>query len=356
MATSSRKQTKPQSIPSAFESRLSFEWAIFDLGNANARMWCSGLAQPLSWRSVQGHIGHKTRYTKLPPAWSIQWQEVSYVFGDRAYAECPDTLDDWPTTDRYVSDWYKRMFAFGLYRAYQYREEAFKDDPYEPIVILSVPAKEYSNKVRLQAIEDKLVDLYKVETVDGDLVEVDVTANNLNLVPEGLGSFLYTSSLNPEANLEKGLWVVLDLGYLTGDYTEFLNGVYVPDSPDSNDRLGMNYVSQRIADYIHGLGGPAMSAAYIDPMVNEPCIVLSDEPYQVADEYHEAMTELSSRVVEWVRRKTANKNVKGVLLTGGNIANQASFLALHKLPKPIACPDGEFGNLFGAQLMLQGLE
>lgn len=350
-----KESQKPDvAFKSMFDVDISFDWILFDLGNANARMWCNGLAQPISWRSVQGHTGHKTRYTKLPKDWAIKWRDMAYVFGDRAYAEVPDTLDDWPTTDRYVSDWYKRMFAFGLYRASLYRDNP--DEPYEPIVVLSVPAKEYSNPTRLNDIQERLIGVYRIETVNGDIVEVDITDNNINLVPEGLGSFLYTSAQYPDHELDKGLWVVIDLGYLTGDYVEFRNGIYVPDSPDSNDKLGMNYVSQRVADYIHGMGGPSLTAAYVDPMVNEQCIIVSNEPYQVNDEYHSAMGELGTRVSDWVRRKAANKDVKGVLLTGGNVANQAQSIALHKLPRPILCPDGEMGNLLGAHLMLQGLE
>jgi hypothetical protein len=198
-----------------------------------------------------------------------------------------------------------------------------------------------------------LCGLYQIETVLGTITEIEVSEATLTLIPEGAGSFLFMSAQNNNA-LEKGLWVVLDLGYLTGDVVFFKDGVYVADSSDSDDKLGMINVSERVAESIRGQGGPSLTPAEIDPVVNQPCIDVSGNPYTVSDAYHEAMTELGKRAASFLQKKCAGKNVAGILLTGGNVVNQATFIVPPKLPTPLVCVDGENGNIRGAAIMVQG--
>ncbi len=329
------------------------KWVVMDLGNGFSKMLCSGQQDPIRWRSVQGHVGRKTRMNQLPHDWTIKWRGNYYVFGDRAYTECPDTMEDFPTTDRYTSDWYKRMFAFALHKAYGLHVSQGADDPpYAPEIVASVPAKEYANPARLEAIKENLYGLYQIETVLGTATEIEVSDANLTLLPEGAGSFLFMAAQGNNA-LEKGLWAVLDLGYLTGDVVFFKDGVYVADSSDSDDKLGMINVSQRVAESIRGQGGPSLSAAEIDPVVNQPFIEVSGTPYSISDTYHESMYELGRRAASFLQRKCVGKNISGILLTGGNVANQAPFIASPKLPQPVVCMDGENGNIRGASIMVQ---
>ncbi|MHB8629948.1 MAG: ParM/StbA family protein [Aggregatilineales bacterium] len=320
----------------------------FDLGNGFAKMLAlldTGPLGPIRWRSVQGRTGKKTRLHQLPPDWTIKWRGTFYVFGERAYTECSDSLEDFPTTDRYVSEWYKRMFAFGLYKAYGLRV-VDHPGPYKPDIVASVPAKEFANEGRLNAIIENLCGDYQIETVLNTQLEIEVTEENLTVIPEGVGSFLYMTKRR--ADLERGRWGVFDAGYLTGDWCEFLDGTYVADSSDSDDHLGMITVSQRLADYIRGLGGPSVTAAYIDEFVNQECITINAIPYDVRDAYHEAMSELGSRIARFIERKGAGKNFAGILLTGGNMRRQAEHITLPRLPKPLVCDEPENGNLLGS--------
>lgn len=333
----------------------SIEWVVMDLGNGYSKMMCSGIDKPLRWRSVQGHVGHKTRLNSLPQDWTIRWRGTYFVFGEQAYTESANSIEDFPTTDRYTSEWYKRMFGFALHKAFGLRvSQQVSDFPFMPEIVASVPAKEYSNPARLEAIRENLSGLYKIETVLGTMTEIDVNEANLTLIPEGAGSFLYMTAQG-HPNMEQGLWAVLDLGYLTGDIVFFKDGAYVADSSDSDDKLGMINISERVTESIRGQGGPSLSAAEIDPIVNDPCITISGVPYTVADAYQAAMTDLGNRVTSFLNKKCAGKNISGVLLTGGNVANQASFIALSRLPTPLICDDGENGNIRGAAVMVQSV-
>ncbi|MHB8752915.1 MAG: ParM/StbA family protein [Aggregatilineales bacterium] len=176
----------------------------FDLGNGFAKMLAlldTGPLGPIRWRSVQGRTGKKTRLHQLPPDWTIKWRGTFYVFGERAYTECSDSLEDFPTTDRYVSEWYKRMFAFGLYKAYGLRV-VDHPGPYKPDIVASVPAKEFANEGRLNAIIENLCGDYQIETVLNTQLEIEVTEENLTVIPEGVGSFLYMTKRR--ADLERG--------------------------------------------------------------------------------------------------------------------------------------------------------
>lgn len=351
MPSKKKSTTESQATPPV---PTPIEWVVMDLGNGFSKMLCSGQDVPIRWRSVQGQVGRKTRMNELPHDWTIKWRGTPYVFGDRAYIECPDSLEDFPTTDRYTSDWYKRMFAFALHKAYGLRLSQGDGAPaFAPEIVASVPAKEYANAARLEAIKDNLLGLYQIETVLGTTTEVEVSDANLTLIPEGAGSFLFMTAQGNSA-LEKGLWVVLDLGYLTGDVVFFKDGSYVTDSSDSDDKLGMINVSERVAESIRGQGGPSLTPAEIDPMVNDPCITANGNPYTVSDAYHEAMTELGRRAAGFLQRKCAGKNIAGILLTGGNADKQATFIVPPKLPIPIVCTDGEHGNIRGAAAMVRG--
>jgi hypothetical protein len=337
------------------------EWVVMDLGNGFSKILASGLTNPIRWRSVQGRMGHRSRLNQLPQDWTINWNGTYYVFGEQAYTECPDTLEDFPTTDRYLTDWYKRTFAFGLHKAFGLRLSTNGQAPHAPQIIASIPAKEYSNSARKEAIEENLFGQYSIGTVLGTTLEVEVSEANLVLIPEGVGSYLYMVAQRHSA-MEHGLWAVLDLGYLTGDVVFFRDGEYVTDSSDSDDKLGMITVAQRVAAAIRGQGGPDLPEpqidafiAELDPRVESPCVEISGVPYAIHDVYHQAMTELGDRAVTFLKKKCAGKNLKGILLTGGNARWQSYFIQpqTQKLPAVTVCIDGENGNILGAATMAQ---
>lgn len=256
-----------------------------------------------------------------------------------------------------MSEWYKRMFAFALYKAYHLGTGIYQG-AFKPDIIASVPAKEFANEGRLGAIIDNLCGQYHIETVLTTQIQIDVTEETLTVIPEGVGSYLYmtkcqTPDSRQQLDLERGRWGVFDGGYLTGDWCEFLDGVFVADSSDSDEHLGMINVSQRLADYIRGQGGPSVSAAYVDELVNQDFIKINDVPYDVREAYHEAMSELGNRIARFIERKGAGKDFAGILLTGGNMRRQADFIVLPRLPKPLVCIEPGNGNLLGSLELLE---
>jgi hypothetical protein len=323
-----------------------------DLGNGYCNIEADGGISS-DWRSVQGIASENNRMSDLPFDSAIHFDGAWRVFGEAA-ATHTNTIEEFATTGRYVSDWYKRMFAFGLHRAYGLR---VGESPFYPKVIASVPAQQYANNDRVDQIRSNLVGVYCIGDTQGNQLQVEVTGQNLIIIPEGAGTYYYMIKKGDQqgkSSYGSGVWAVLDIGYLTSDVVMFRKGDYMEDKAASEASLGMRGISTKIAKYIHGKGGPDLRPDHYDIQLGCDSVRVSGTNYDISVVRDRAVAALGEQLGRFIERTTDNENLDGILLTGGGAERLAPHIKIDSLRKPYmqVVPNARRANVLGAYLML----
>lgn len=313
-----------------------------DLGNAYCNLVADGPVVS-DWRSVQGRVSDSRGLKELPFDDVIRLNDVWYVFGEAAYTYAPRSLEDFPATNRYTSIWYKRLFAFALHRAYGLR---LAEGPFYPDVVLSIPASQYSNDAIVERVRDNLVGPYYLGTTKGTATQAEINPDALHIIPEGAGSFLAAAAANKA--LERGLWFVLDVGYLTSDIVAFVHGDYAPDLAVSDPAAGMSYVARHVARFIAGETGVDLRPADIDPQLHCPSIEVNKQQIDIQTAKAEALANLGERIARFVTQAAAGQNLSGLLLTGGGAELLRDVIQIPGLPPIIVAPNPRRANVEGA--------
>jgi len=318
-----------------------------DLGNAYSNLQADGAISD-DWRSVQGVISGASRMGELPFDSAIHYDGAWRVFGGAATTHTAH-IEDFPTTDRYTSKFYKRLFAFALHRAYGLR---FAESPFYPKVIASIPAREFAIDARVQQVRANLVGPYMIKNVHEMCLQVDVMAENLTIIPEGAGAFYAAVKSLPNHPAENGTWLVLDLGYLTADMVSFRDGEYMPDMASSSAELGIRFVADRVARFVRGEGGPSLDPSFYDPQLGCDSIQVNGRLFDIKAARTQAVTDLAERIARFVARVSSDQAVTGVILAGGGAELVRPFIQLNGLPAPVLAPNPRRANVEGAYQML----
>jgi hypothetical protein len=323
-----------------------------DLGNAYCNLAADG-GIVADWRSIQGRVSDANRMRDLPFDHIIGLGDAWYVFGEAAYTYAPRSLEDFPTTERYTTAWYRRLFAYALHRAYGLR---LAEGPFYPKAIVSIPAREFANTRRTEQVRDNLTGPYIIHNTLGSTLQVVMNKEALTIVPEGAGTFFYMldkHSQNGRSSYAQGTWLVLDLGYLTGDVVGFIDGEYIPDMATSDSQAGMRYVAQRVADFVRSEGGPDIPAEHYDPQLGCDSVIINGLAYNIQKERDDARAALAERIVRFITRIAAGQNLSGILLTGGGAEVMGDLLNLKKLPPLTRVPNPRRANVDGAYSLLR---
>lgn len=308
-----------------------------DLGNAFSNLKADHNVSE-DWRSIIGLVGNSNQMRNLPFNDSLKLDGSWYVVGDSARTHAANTIEDYPTKDRYTSTWYKRLFSFALLKAYGQR---LNEGPFYPKIVSSIPASEYKIKERASAIQAFLKGNYYLETIEGTHLQVCV--DHLLIIPEGAGSFMEASSV--DSRCHTGTWIVLDIGYLTGDIVVFRSGNYVSDKSASDDTIGVRKIAEAIADYVRGNGGPSLDASIYDPYIDQDCIEISGTTYSIANVRQQTLFNLKERVNRFLTKAGNGENVAGYIITGGG-ADRYEQLLETRLPV-IKLPNSRRANVEG---------
>ncbi|MHB8628771.1 MAG: hypothetical protein ACYDBJ_18045 [Aggregatilineales bacterium] len=321
-----------------------------DLGNAYCNMQADG-GISADWRSIQGKVSDNSRIADLPYDDAIMLDGDWFVFGERTltYAE---RTEDFTTTERYTSKWYRRLFAFAMHRAYGLR---FSEGPFYPKVIASIPAREFAVEERVEAIKRNLKGAYIIQDTQGQVLQSEILLDRLTVVPEGAGAYikmLRDSDTGGVSIVASGLWYVLDLGYLTGDIVAFRDGDYMPEAATSNPDLGMRTVALKVAKFVRGAGGPDLDPAEIDPQLRCDSIIVNGRQYSIKDTRDKALAELGERIARFIISEASNRNLSGVLLTGGGADLLKNHISAPNLPAMLTVPNARRANCEGAYKLL----
>lgn len=322
-----------------------------DLGNGYCNLRADG-GIDCDWRSVQGRLSDATRYGDLPFDDVVDIDGVWWAFGGAAYTYAPRTLEDFPATNRYFSAWYKRMFTYALHRAYGVR---LGEGVFYPRVVLSIPAGLFANDDVVKRVKDHLMGDYRIGTTRGTDLHVGIVAGNLQIIPEGAGSYIAAASTLTEKGLGNGLWFILDVGYLTSDIVAFRDGDYAPDLSSSDPAAGMRYVAAAVARKLHAAACNEARPEDIDPYLDCEAITLNGKAYPIGEYRAAAIHSLSDRIGGFITRNLSGQNLTGIVLTGGGAKTvQADLEQIAGLPNIVAAPNPRRANVEGGYMLIGG--
>lgn len=321
-----------------------------DLGNSGWKIHADG-GITADGRSVIGRVSSANQLKHLPFDSTLKIDGAWYVFGNDAFSFAAQNIEDFPTKDRYVSDWYKRLFAFALFKAYGLR---LGEGVFYPRVIASVPASEFKIKQRVEQIKQRLVGEYELETTHGTCLHVVILPENIILIPEGAGSYyrlLAEDQGKGNSRYAAGTWPVLDIGYLTGDIVIFRDSNYIADRSDSDVEIGIRHIALEVARHVYINNGPDQDPREYDNQLNCDSIVVSGVTYNIKEVRDQKIAELSERVNRFLRKTTIGLNIAGVIVTGGGAERYFDHIQI-SYPK-VKAPDPRRANVDGAFLMLE---
>ncbi len=321
-----------------------------DLGNAYTNMKTDA-GETLDWRSVQGKVGDANRMKDLPFDHTLNIGGEWWVFGEAAYTYTPRTLEDYPATSRYTSDWYRRLFFYALHRAYGLRVRE-GDSWFEPQVILSIPAGQFNNDAVVQKVRSSLAGEHTLGTTLGYL-RVRLHHSNLFIIPEGAGSFVAASMDSPTAGLDKGIVLVVDVGYLTTDILGYRGGDYMPELAESDSEAGMRVVARAVARDVYAQTGVELRPEEVDPYTLCDALVVRGKAIPIKEARARAMVDLGKRVVGFITRVATRLNVSNVLLTGGGAEALHPILQAQIGMPTLVAPNARRANVEGAYLLLK---
>lgn len=323
-----------------------------DLGNANCNLRADG-GIVADWRSIQGTLSNRRNMNEQPFDSVIKYQDQWYVFGNDA-RRLASRVADHPSTERYTSEWYKRLFSYSLHRAYGLR---INNGLFYPHVVASIPAREYASDTRVDSVIKNLSGEYVIENTLGGQLQVVVNPENLTIIPEGAGTYFHMLNQgdnNGRAMYAEGLWFIVDIGYLTTDIVAFQDGEYLPELATSDPSLGMRFVAEQIARHVVSRGGPNLDPSNYDEDLSCEAKIVNGTAYKIAGTRESALNELGESIAHLLQRVATDRNVAGVVQGGGGSTYLSRRIKARNLPVIIEAPNSRRSNVEGGYSLIAG--
>lgn len=318
-----------------------------DLGNAYSNaQGDNGLA--LDWRSIQAPLSASNKIADWPIADVIEFNGQWWAVGDPCYTLAPDNIQENPTTNRYISEWYKRLFAFALHKAFYKR---VGEGVLYPRIITSIPASLFKSQDETAAVKANLVGDYEIGNVfRGDLI-INVSPLHVVIVPEGIGTyFQYVFGAGNNSAYQAGTWMIADGGYLTLDCVMVRGGDYIADAAQSDERAGMSIVAAELKEYIRSKTRASLDRAEIDKAMECDTITANGKTVNIVQARTDMIERVAQRATLKLEEWAAGKNLSGILLTGGGAKYLHPHIVSNNLPPISLVPNARRSNVNGAYL------
>ncbi|MCA9367564.1 ParM/StbA family protein [Candidatus Kaiserbacteria bacterium] len=186
------------------------------------------------------------------PTFSLDIDGRIYVFGTEdvmAHAH-PDTVQRLSTSeDQQFTDNYYYMVAVSLLHAFSARRG---NRMFKPRVAVNVPIELFNNDVKREQFRAILCSRHTLVDYDGCELKVEITEDNLLVLPEGAGAMFYYA-FEPEVkrrNPTAGVNVVIDVGYETTHVLVFYNTDYQRAQSFTIKRAGMGTVARGVTEWL----------------------------------------------------------------------------------------------------------
>lgn len=327
-----------------------------DMGASSTRIISTGMdiEGGKDYRSVQAPVNEKAQMGTMSDEWVVKVDGQWWTFGEGCYMYAPSRILDYPTTSRYMSPWYRRNFAFALWRAFRHLAQPDGRE-IRPAVMSSIPAGLYKQKVQVDEVRKTLTGTYRLEAPSGKKLTVVVGEKALVLVPEGIGMYWKNKKLNPEL-YTVGTWLYLDFGYLTLDSFIVRNGTYVRDSAKSDDKCGLNIVAESVAAYVLAKRKVRLTQTEIDQAMRCDEITINKQPFSVQEFRDQQLDMLAERARELAQQWGEGENLFGVCIGGGPAYWMVPRMSINGFPTPQATEGSKPGrdNAIGVWFYLTG--
>lgn len=319
-----------------------------DLGNAYVNLRTDeGVTD--DWRSIMAPLSDANRLGTWPLSDVMNYEGRWWATGEKCYTLAQDTIEEKVHLARYISPWYRRLFAFALHRAFW---QLVGTEIVYPKVISSIPAKLFKNRVEAERIKKNLLGQYRIGNSKGGTLHLNITTDNLTIIPEGIGTYFgYVFGTN-ERQYENGSWMVADFGYLTLDTVMVRDGDYIPDAAQSDSQTGISIASSAVLDALYSRTHADLDRAYIDENLTEDSITVNGRAYPIADTRDEAFGQIADRATGLLEQWAARQNLSGCILTGGGAEYVAPYIKSEHLPPIVVASDPRRANVDGAYLYI----
>jgi hypothetical protein len=345
-----KRQSKPAAAtPTAPDPVITFDNLSLDLGNAYCNLaGDNGLS--LDLRSIMAPLSEANKLGDWPIEDVIRFNGQWWVVGDRSYTLAPDAIQEHPTVNRYVSEWYKRLFAFALHKAFYKRVGS---GIIYPRIISSVPAQLFKNQAETAAIKDNLAGEYEISNVYGGTLYVTVMPRQIVLIPEGIGTYFgFVFSPGNNSQYQTGTWLIADSGYLTLDSVMVRDGEYMPDAARSDEKTGISIVAEALRDMVFTKTRVRLDRAAIDKALECDTITVNQKIHPIAETKTKLLEQVGQRAVLLLEQWSAGQNLSGILLTGGGAKFLYPYLSSASLPPVMLSNNPRRANVEGAYLYL----
>lgn len=298
-----------------------------DLGNAYANLRTDG-DQIDDWRSIMAPLTDANRLGAFPENDVMRYEDRWWATGQSCYTLGQETIEERSHLARYISPWYRRLFAFALHRAF--RQHIGKEILY-PHVISSIPARLFKNKREADQIKLNLVGQYELGNTSGGTLHVNIPADRLVVIPEGIGTY-FGFAFGSNRQYDSGTWMIADFGYLTLDTVMVRDGDYIADAAQSDSQTGISTVSQAVTDYLYSETHIMLDRAAVDEQIGKDCIPVNGKARDISEVRNAALQEMANRATGLLEGWSSRHNLSGLILSGGGAPYIAPFINSDHLP------------------------
>lgn len=333
-----RKKAQPS--PAALNYNLSL-----DMGNAYSNIQTDG-GVAIDYRSIMAPLSTANKIAEWPVEDVACFEGEWWVVGDRAYTLAPKAIQENPTVNRYISPWYKRLFAFALHKTL-YR--GVGGEIFYPRVISSIPAELFKDADETQAIKNNLIGSYEIGNTWGGSIMVEVLPKRLVLIPEGVGTFfglVFGGGNNTQ--FTSGTWMIADAGYLTLDAVMLRDGDYIADAAKSDEKTGLSVVADTLRTFVFQRTRVRLTNHEIDTAMQCDTVVANTKSVNVKQAREDALLSLGKRASLLLEQWAAGQNLSGIIFTGGGAEHLHPYILSNNLPPLMLAARPRRANVEGA--------
>lgn len=324
-----------------------YRYMACDLGNAYSNIKSdNGVA--VDWRSITAPLSKSTRLADWPIDHVVKYKDEWWAAGEICYTLAPGTIEENLNMNRYVSEWYKRLFAFALHKAFY---KLAGHEVIYPRVISSIPAVLFKMQDQVKKVQENLIGDYEIGNVFGGTLMV--TVPKVILLPEGIGTYFgYLFGPGNNSQYQAGTWMIADFGYLTLDAVFVQDGEYIADMAKSDSQTGMSTVAEQIQEFVYSKTGVELDRAQADKAMECDIIEVNTKKINISVVRETALARLGKRATQFIEEWSRRANLSGVIITGGGAKYAYSHIASDVLPPLSQASNPRRANADGAYLYI----
>jgi hypothetical protein len=201
----------------------------------------------------------------------------------------------------------------------------------QPTGIITVPNSVYNDAEAIGLMESRLFrKTEKLVDYDGCELRLELKKDRVFIRPEAAFDVMHWARTGDgrarAGNSMAGSLLIVDIGYLTTQFSLFVDGVYQRDQSYTLEKAGMIVVVERIHDWL-SKGGRGVDMSYLDIALREVAKfplgakklaqVAPGVMVDVAPVYDSAVTALAQRIIDEASTRYPKRISKGSISGGG---------------------------------------